>query len=50
MKGLHGCEKPEVVGGVQSRFRFALPVEALKTAETLRWRYGACLGRVDQPG
>jgi hypothetical protein len=49
MKGLHGCEQPEVVADVHPRFRFVLPVEKLKSGETLRWRYGAWIGRVDLP-
>jgi hypothetical protein len=48
MKGLHGCEKPEVIADIHPRFRFVLPVEKLKPGETLRWRYSAWLGRVDQ--
>ena len=49
MKGRHGCEKPEVVADIHPRFRFVLPVEELTAGETLRWRYGAWLGRVHQP-
>jgi hypothetical protein len=49
MKGLRGCEEPEVIADIHPRFRFALPVEALKPGKTLRWRYSAWLGRVDLP-
>ena len=47
MKGLHGCDKPDVVADIQPRFRFVLPVGALKAKETLRWSYNVWLGRAD---
>jgi hypothetical protein len=34
MKGTLGCYQPEVIAEIQPRFRFVLPVEALKSEET----------------
>src|SRR5262245_46638593 len=46
IKAMQGCQQPERVA--DSQFRFALQKQQLRPAETLRWRYRAWLGRVEQ--